>query len=117
MLQEINGSDVPEAASTNSCDEAIVPMTSLSLEAKEDATCPEIHTGPPIEDRKSVFQGHFAAISSPDQVPTVLAKLKSNPKIGRAFHNMWAYRYTYSTILFTGLCNRRGSKTLEMAHP
>jgi len=92
VLQEINGSDVPEAASTNSCDEAIVPMTSLSLEAKEDATCPEIHTGPPIEDRKGVFQGHFATIHSSDQVHTVLAKLKSNPKIGRAFHNMWAYR-------------------------
>ena len=63
-----------------------------TAEAADEKECPEIHTGPTIEDRKSVFQGHFAAIHSSDQVHTVLAKLKSNPKISRAFHNMWAYR-------------------------
>ena len=105
-LQENDGSEVFEAAaaagaavndSLSDIDALTAAALDISLREEEDMgtggeTCPEIHTGPPIEDRKSVFQGHFAAITSSGQVPVVLAKLKSNPKIGRAFHNMWAYR-------------------------
>jgi hypothetical protein len=33
-----------------------------------DITCPEIHHGESFMDRKSVFQGHIAAISHTKQV-------------------------------------------------
>ena len=58
-----------------------------------EAECPEIHTGPCIEDRKSVFQGHFAKILEVQQVYAALKSLKSVKKIANATHNMWAYRF------------------------
>lgn len=52
----------------------------------------EIAHGESVVDRKSVFQGHCAAINRVDQVEQFLSKLKENKKIENAFHNMWAYR-------------------------
>ena len=54
--------------------------------------CPEITTGDCIEDRKSVFQGHFAQVQSLEEVKAVLSKLNENRKIAHATHNMFAYR-------------------------
>ena len=54
--------------------------------------CPEILTGSCIEDRKSVFQGHFARVNSVDEVKAVMSKLLENRKIANATHNMMAYR-------------------------
>ena len=58
--------------------------------------CPEILTGDCIEDRKSVFQGHFATVHSVDEVKAVISKLNENRKIANATHNMYAYRITQS---------------------
>lgn len=53
---------------------------------------PVIAHGESVVDRKSVFQGHSAAIHQVEHVQIVLNKLKENKKIENAFHNMWAYR-------------------------
>merc|ERR1712013_921449 len=58
----------------------------------EQVECPQIVTGPTLEDRKSVFQGHAATVMSLAEVKVVMNKLKSSSKIARATHNMLAYR-------------------------
>ena len=56
-------------------------------------TCPDIYTSDVIEDRKSVFQGHFARVDEVEKVRLVLDKLKENKKIKNACHpTMYAYR-------------------------
>lgn len=53
---------------------------------------PRIVTGPTLEDRKSVFQGHAATVISLAEVRAVMEELKRSSKIARASHNMLAYR-------------------------
>lgn len=60
--------------------------------SNKETKCPEISTGDPIEDRKSIFQAHFARVQSVEEVRAVIAKLKENRKIANAAHNMVAYR-------------------------
>lgn len=59
---------------------------------EEDYYEPVISHGESVVDRKSVFQGHCAAVSREDHTTIFLNKLKENKKIENAFHNMWAYR-------------------------
>jgi len=54
--------------------------------------CPVITAGDCIEDRKSVFQGHFAHVETADDVKAVISKLMENRKFANATHNMYAYR-------------------------
>lgn len=54
----------------------------------------EIVKGEPVLDRKSQFLGHAARVTSEAEVAHVLATLKSNSKIMRATHNIYAYRLT-----------------------
>lgn len=61
-------------------------------DSDEDAFEPVITHGESVIDRKSVFQGHCAAIHRIEHVDILLSKLKENKKIENAFHNMWAYR-------------------------
>merc|ERR1712004_68829 len=58
----------------------------------EQVRGPQIVTGPTLEDRKSVFQGHAATVMSLAEVKAVMNKLKSSSKIARATHNTLAYR-------------------------
>ena len=53
--------------------------------------CPVILTGDCIEDRKSVFQGHCAEVSSVDEVKAVIAKLYENRlvQVGGCFGVIW----------------------------
>eukprot|EP00095_Tigriopus_kingsejongensis_P002220 maker-scaffold817_size93049-snap-gene-0.10 protein:Tk02220 transcript:maker-scaffold817_size93049-snap-gene-0.10-mRNA-1 annotation:"uncharacterized protein LOC767623" len=67
-------------------DELIPPPAIL------ESKCPEICTGECVEDRKSIFQAHFAKVRSVKDVDAVLSKLKENRKIAHATHNMFAYR-------------------------
>ena len=63
---------------------------------------PEIISGEPIVDRKSIFQGHVAYVETEEEVLKVVQKLKENRKIARATHNIMAYRiagYRHSTFL------------------
>jgi len=69
-------------------EEVVIPVAVTS----EEVWCPDILTGPTLEDRKSVFQGHVATVVDSKQVTAVMEKLKENSKIARATHNMLAYR-------------------------
>lgn len=51
-----------------------------------------IHHDAPFVDRKSVFQAHFALVSSMEDVGEVHATLYANNKIARATHNIECYR-------------------------
>ncbi|KAK9759047.1 Uncharacterized protein family UPF0029 [Popillia japonica] len=51
-----------------------------------------IVTGPPIQDRKSTFQGHFCEVKSQQDVRCVMNILLENKKISQATHNISAYR-------------------------
>lgn len=55
---------------------------------------PTIYHGDVFTDRKSHFQAHLARVHSKDEVELVLNRLLENPKISRATHNMYAYRFT-----------------------
>ena len=87
----------PGKASVESCcDIGALQITQNQL--NRDSThelliCPEIYTGNVIEDRKSVFQGHFARVDDVQNVRLVLDKLLENKKIKHATHpTMYAYR-------------------------
>lgn len=54
--------------------------------------CPAITASECLTDRKSIFQGRAAPVTSLAEVKVVLAKLYSNRKIARATHNIYAYR-------------------------
>jgi putative IMPACT (imprinted ancient) family translation regulator len=45
-----------------------------------------------IDSRKSIFQPHFARVTSAEEVQQVLSRLYENRKIANATHNMYAYR-------------------------
>ena len=68
------------------------PDLKIDTRLESSIKCPAITTGDCIEDRKSVFQGHFAPVKSMDEVKAVIAKLYENRKIAHATHNMYAYR-------------------------
>jgi len=54
-------------------------------------------TGAPLVDRKSSFIAHVCSVSKEHDVHEALDQLiHDNPKLTRASHNMWAYRFTES---------------------
>ena len=79
--------------SMQDCDISESKKTNENKTTIIDIICPEVFTGDTIEDRKSVFQGHFASVNEVQQVPLVLEKLRENKKIKNAHHpTMYAYR-------------------------
>ena len=79
--------------SLQNCDISDFKAKDRNRNKEGDIICPEIFTGDSIEDRKSVFQGHFASVHEVKQVPLVLEKLRENKKIKNAHHpTMYAYR-------------------------
>lgn len=56
-------------------------------------------TGEPLVDRKSTFQAHLCLVQSEPDVRSALDQLLSIPRIQRATHNMYAYRFTESNVL------------------
>ncbi|GFS90382.1 protein IMPACT [Nephila pilipes] len=77
---------------------------------------PTVYHGEIITDRKSVFQGHAAAVLSVEQAKNVLIELKKNKKIATATHNIMAYRITHDTKYAIQDCDddgeSRGGSTL-----
>lgn len=94
FLQSIPSSD--DSDSTPAGDKSSQSEESSSicdkLSSLEVVECPDIITGQCFEDRKSVFQGHVAVVTSVIEVKAVLRKLYENKKIANATHNMYAYR-------------------------
>ncbi|KAI1712644.1 protein IMPACT like protein [Ditylenchus destructor] len=66
-------------------------------ERKVEELTRQIFSGPILEDRKSIFQAHVARICSKEQAMEVLAQLKTNSKVARATHNMYAWRVICSS--------------------
>lgn len=64
----------------------------ITEDGPDDISLPEIFHGEKLVDRKSVFQGHLAAVTRRQQVDMVLDKLKEDRKIAAATHNIIAYR-------------------------
>jgi hypothetical protein len=62
----------------------------------------DIYHGEPLIDRKSVFQAHLAPVNSVDEAMNILSTLKSDRKISRATHNMYAYRIVIPSTLPSG---------------
>ncbi|KAJ3096326.1 hypothetical protein HDU97_006027 [Phlyctochytrium planicorne] len=68
------------------------------VEVHEEFTSPPvctimIHVGKaPIVDRRSVFQGFCAVVKNTKEVDEVCNSLRSNGKIARCTHLIWAYR-------------------------
>ncbi|KAK9766767.1 hypothetical protein K7432_003906 [Basidiobolus ranarum] len=62
------------------------------VEADKIVDCPEIITGEPLIDRKSVFVAHVATVKNVEEVRAVFQKLLQDKKVARATHNMSAYR-------------------------
>jgi hypothetical protein len=62
----------------------------------------DIYHGEPLVDRKSVFQAHLASVNSVEEAMSILATLKSDRKISRATHNMYAYRIVIPSSLPSG---------------
>ena len=91
-----NHNKLEKASVESCCDIGALQIT--KFQPNRDSThdiliCPEIYTGSVIEDRKSVFQGHFARVEEVQDVRLVLDKLLENKKIKHATHpTMYAYR-------------------------
>jgi len=91
FLQSQEGCDKPPDA-VDAMEENIHAVAVTEDADAKHVKCPQIVTGSPLEDRKSVFQGHAATVISLAEVKAVMEELKSSSKIARATHNMFAYR-------------------------
>lgn len=80
-----------ELVKKNDVDVSDTVIVDTSVKA-EDEACPEIKSGESLIDRKSVFVGHVATVTSVEQVQAVRRKLLQNKKIAKATHNILAYR-------------------------
>lgn len=77
----------------NGIQEEIGERTTDSTPSKRDAEKTfSFITSEPIIDRKSTFQGHATEVLSRQDVALALRQLKTNTKIERATHNIYAYR-------------------------
>ena len=93
QLESVIHDQIALDISMKSCDISAANEKSKHKSDGTNVVCPEIYTGDTIEDRKSVFQGHFASVQEVQQVPMVLEKLRENKKIKNAHHpTMYAYR-------------------------
>ncbi|GFQ83868.1 protein IMPACT [Trichonephila clavata] len=120
FIQELEDSKL-DPESTRNCDSNIsVPQeiyTYMQDNLQEGAEeLPTVYHGETIVDRKSVFQGHAATVTSVEQAKKVLIELKRNKKIVNATHNIMAYRITNDTNLIIQDCDddgeSRGGSTL-----
>ena len=72
---------------TSSSSSSVHPSSTSALDI-----IPIIHGKPHVE-KKSTFQCHLARVQSKEEISDILVALKSVPKIARATHNMYAYRF------------------------
>lgn len=87
------------ASSSSSSSSSSFPSSSASASPASSShpAVPRIFHGETIADRKSIFQGHAARVENVEQVKAVLAALRTDRKIERATHNMFAYRFIDKT--------------------
>ncbi|XP_071441156.1 protein IMPACT-like isoform X2 [Hetaerina americana] len=101
--EQLNDESSNLAASSSLCEVRSAESEDCHMEI------PLITHGDIITDRKSVFQGHVAAVVTVDQVRLVLSQLYENKKIANATHNIYAYRiYKGDTKTFLQDCEDDG---------
>ena len=66
LLEGEDEEQVEEEEEEGGVEEVVIPVAVKS----EEVWCPDILTGPTLEDRKSVFQGHVATVVDSKQVNT-----------------------------------------------
>lgn len=71
-------------------------QSKIDEEIEDDSPMVQIRdvftSGPTIKDKKSIFQAHVARIENTSELGELLDLLKSKSKIGKASHNIVAYR-------------------------
>eukprot|EP00921_Rhytidocystis_pertsovi_P017002 GHVQ01026775.1.p1 GENE.GHVQ01026775.1~~GHVQ01026775.1.p1 ORF type:complete len:235 (+),score=14.41 GHVQ01026775.1:539-1243(+) len=85
-------------ASPTACDTNVEAQDGDALERYVPSSRIKIYSGDTIVDRKSVFQGHVASVTTKDEVQDVIATLENVPKISRSTHNMTAFRIRSSQL-------------------
>ncbi|XP_023715570.1 protein IMPACT isoform X2 [Cryptotermes secundus] len=117
LLQHMQVLEAPEEKDENEDeDNEMVSLCSTS----HHVVRPTVTHGTIITDRKSIFQGHAAIVTSAEEVSQVLEDLYENKKIAHATHNMYAYRiWKQDTKCFVQDCNddgetRAGSRLLHL---
>ena len=68
-------------------------MACESLAPNPAVVCPTIYRGDAIVDRRSEFVGHAARVTSEAEVRAMMTVLLADKRIGKASHNMLAYRF------------------------
>ncbi|KAJ3211085.1 hypothetical protein HDU67_004793 [Dinochytrium kinnereticum] len=77
---------------------AMIEMAQHSHQDINPISTVKIHVASsPITDRRSVFQGFCASVSTMEELDEVRKSLRSNGKIARCTHLIWAYRLTSKT--------------------
>lgn len=87
---ESDAEDCGVPFSPTGCDPADPVRVSLSADQRLSDSA--VTHGDCVQDRRSVFQGHCARVSSLQEAQKVRQQLLSNKKISSATHNIWAYR-------------------------
>ena len=59
------------------------PLGTTQQEIRKGTSTLMIIHGSPLTERKSTFQAHLARVSTPDQVPEMVARLLENNKVDR----------------------------------
>jgi hypothetical protein len=77
-----------------SADAALTDEELATLTAALRAVEVDMAHGPLVVERKSTFQAHVARVKSVGEVRAALGALLANPRISKATHNMFAYRFT-----------------------
>jgi len=91
LLQKSTSNAKSQLTMANAICEEIQPK--VHAQRMSSVQCPVITTGDCIEDRKSVFQGHYAHVETAEDVKAVISKLMENRKIANAAHGkIYAYR-------------------------
>ncbi|CAD6198439.1 unnamed protein product [Caenorhabditis auriculariae] len=83
-----------EGGSNENQDDSMDSRDSQDSLDEEEIPQLDIKHGEVFTDRKSNFQAHLSVVKSKKDVENMLRTLKSNTKIMRATHNIYAYRYT-----------------------
>ena len=86
----------PDEVSDTSLHTPVTPVAVIKPAPAAARGISIVHSAPTIVSR-STFVAHVAAVSCRDDVDAVLEELLCDPRISRATHNMFAYRFRLPT--------------------
>ncbi|KAJ1732584.1 hypothetical protein LPJ61_001975 [Coemansia biformis] len=89
---DIRGKACPGARGAGEAPDGTAEPVAQTVVGNTGGGVPGIHTGIPIEMKKSVFVGHVARVTTADEVACVHDALMQDKRIAQATHNILAYR-------------------------